>query len=164
MLAKLVEAHSDVKFLSEAKKETDNSKYHYIKKLEMVGCLLVICMRVSSLEKGNCDESQDMYRLAAQNHILFGYEKLAELSEQKGDSIRLEIIYEAWAQTGDPAGLVKLGELLIKKGDNKKATACFKRAGLRGMEKMIEHAPTWQKRKKNKKKLKKFLKKKGINL
>ncbi len=110
------------------------------------------------LEESNPSQAQEMYRLAALHHVLSAYEKLAQLSSSSGESSGLKKIYQAWGLAGDPTGFVKLGELFLAQGDRGSAIRCFNRGGLRGIEKRIEFAATFEEAEEAKKKLRDYIK------
>jgi uncharacterized phage-associated protein len=99
------------------------------------------------LEESDVEEAQKMYLLAARHHILSGYEKLAELVIRSGNEQTkqtLKKIYRAWGIAGDPLGYIKLGELFLEEDNKQEAMTCFGLAGIKGIEKKIEHASTYE--------------------
>lgn len=105
------------------------------------------------LEQQQSSKALEMYTQAARHHIVSAFEKLAEACRKKADLDSLEAVCLSWGKAGDPVGFIKLGELLLEKGRRNDAMNCFKRAGIRGVEKLIEHADTYEAREKIKKQL-----------
>ncbi len=93
----------------------------------------------------------EMYKLAARSHIVSAYEKLVELYSKEEDFASAKKICENWIKTGDALAFVQLGELLItKEKKRKEGLSCFTHdaAGIRGLEKCVEHAETFELREK----------------
>lgn len=91
--------------------------------------------------------------LASRHHILGDYEKVAQGFETQERISEMLKTFEIWGKAGDSRGYVKLGEWYLqeyKKGGEQKnkenAWRFFKQAGLRGLEKQIEHADTHEQR------------------
>ena len=102
------------------------------------------------LEPKNRAEAWKLYLLAAQNHIIEAYEKVAEGYKQKNDIEGMKMAYMEGGKAGDASSYIKLGEFYLLNGNEEEAFSCFKKAGLRGLEKCIEHARSAEEREKGK--------------